>query len=81
MTHGHKSHPNKRRKDRLTQKLVDIVARIADRGDTEAASAVCAGEGVPFEVALRVISRPKQRRVYKKHTAPIVTGDKLENHP
>lgn len=59
------THPNKRRKDHLTRKLVDIISRIADRGDIRVAAEVCAGENVPFEVAHRVIVTPNLRRTFQ----------------
>ena len=64
MTHGQKPHINKRRKDKLLRKLVDIAASVADNGMTDHAAGICAGNGVPFEVALRVITKPNQRRMY-----------------
>ncbi len=51
---------------------MDIVSSMADNGLTDHAAGVCAGNGVPFDVALRVITRPSQRRIYK--------GDDLD-HP
>jgi len=64
------THPNKRRKDHLTRKLLDIVARIADRGDHKAAVEVCVGENIPFEVAHRIITRPSQRRTFQRTSQP-----------
>lgn len=66
MMHKHKQHINKRRKDKHMRKLIDIVSSMADNGLTDHAAGVCAGNNVPFDVALRVITRPKQRRVYKQ---------------
>lgn len=56
---------DKRRKDLHTQKLVDITTRMADRGSIDLAAEVCAGNDVPFDVALRTLTRPKERRLSK----------------
>ena len=53
------------RRNLLMSKLVDISARIADRGFTQDAADVCTKNEVPFDVALRVITQPTKRRKKK----------------
>lgn len=52
----------KRRSNTATARIVNRAIRIANLGFTDAAAVVCASHSVPFEVALRVITKPKQRR-------------------
>ncbi len=42
--------------------LVDAVAGISDRGLRKEAIEICLENNISFDVALRVITRPKQRR-------------------
>ena len=54
------------RRNLLMSKLVDISARIADRGFTQDAADVCNKNDVPLDMALRVITRPTKRRKNKR---------------
>jgi hypothetical protein len=52
----------KNRTDHLTALLVDAVLYLGEtRGTTELACILC-GNGVPFDVALRVLTKPERRR-------------------
>lgn len=67
----HREHQTKKfihenRQNLLMSKLVDISARIADRGFTQDAAGVCNKNDVPFDVALRVITQPTKRRKNKR---------------
>lgn len=62
MPHRHKPHQNKRRKNKSMHELVDIAASMADNGMIHHAADICAGNDVPLEVALRVLTKPKLRR-------------------
>lgn len=43
---------------------VERAIRVADKGKTEKAATICVSNNVPIDVALRVITKPKQRRTY-----------------
>lgn len=53
------------RRNLLMSKLVDISARIADKGYVTEAAKLCQGIGTPLDVALRVITQPSKRRKTK----------------
>lgn len=51
-----------RRKNKDKFKDVQRAIRLADKGFTQEASILCKVNNIPFDVALRVITKPKQRR-------------------
>ena len=51
-----------KRKDDVTFRLLQRMARIADSGHHRAAAEYCRIKGVPLRVALRVLTNPKKRR-------------------
>jgi hypothetical protein len=54
----------KKRIDRLTAVLIDAVLNNLARQSTMEAARALAGNNVPIEVALRVLTRPHERREY-----------------
>lgn len=51
-----------KRKDDVTFRLLQRMAKIADVGHHRAAAECCRVRGVPLRVALRVLTNPKKRR-------------------
>ena len=57
-----KKHRKCKRRNFLISKMVNISARLADKGHVPEAAKLCRDLGVSLEVALRVITRPSKRR-------------------
>jgi hypothetical protein len=55
-----------KRTDFETAREVEKAIRIAEMGFVQDAALVCGCLGVPLEVAVRVLTRPNQRRQYSK---------------
>lgn len=56
-----------RRKNKEKSKHVERAIRFADKGFTLEAGIICYSNDIPFDVALRVITRPSRRRHKQKY--------------
>lgn len=52
----------KRRTNKDMSGIVEIAASMADNGLVDHAAGICAKSNVPLDVAMRVLTRPKERR-------------------
>jgi hypothetical protein len=64
-----------KRTDSETAREVEKAIRIAEMGFVQDAALVCGCQGVPLDVAMRVLTRPAQRRQLLKNNK----GDSLWN--